>query len=67
MLFPLFHSCILVHFIHGQICPCMDSPPKFIEELEKVKSDKEYISRFKNHGEKEWFKNYYHDEDIEYS
>ena len=37
----------------------MTLPPKFIEELEKVKSDKEYMSRFKNHGEKEWFKNYY--------
>jgi hypothetical protein len=45
----------------------MTLPPKFIEELEKVKPDKEYMSRFKNHGEKEWFKNYYHDEDIEYS
>jgi hypothetical protein len=42
----------------------MTLPPKFIEELEKVKSDKEYMSRFKNHGEKEWFKNYYHDDSL---
>jgi hypothetical protein len=38
-----------------------------IKDLEKVKSDKKYMTRFKNHQEKEWFKNYYHDDDIKYS